>query len=326
MKPATKTTTPAQPTVPCSSPPGAAEDTSGASLWAIVLAAGEGTRLAALTAAVHGRPVPKQFAAIHGSRTFLQRTMDRIAPIVPPSRTVVVVADGHADLATVQLAEFQGATIVRQPANRGTGAGVLLPLAHVLARDPDARVVVFPSDHHVARESAFAAAVKRAVRAADTARSGVALVGAAAESAATDLGWIACAGPACDAGARAVERFVEKPGAEVAEALLVRRALWNTLIIAARGCALWLLASRHVEPVASGLDRYRARIGAPAAAEELRRIYATLPSSDLSRDILEKAGGLRAVAMVDAGWSDCGTPERLLRAVGTPGGAARSAA
>ncbi|HEY0710139.1 MAG TPA: sugar phosphate nucleotidyltransferase [Polyangia bacterium] len=280
-------------------------------VWAIVLAAGEGTRLAAVTTALHGRAIPKQFAALFGERTFIQRTVDRILPLVPASRIVVVVADSQMELATAQLAHYPGIVIVRQPANRGTGAGVLLPLAHVLARDPDARVVVLPSDHHVAKESRFLDAVKQAIAAADHAATGVSLVGSAAEAPATDLGWIVCRGGETSAKGRQVARFVEKPREAEALDLLAQGALWNTLIIAARGCALWLLATRHVGAVATALGHHQRRIGSVGERQHLDEVYRGLPSTDLSRDILEKANGLHAVAMIDAGWSDCGTPERL---------------
>jgi mannose-1-phosphate guanylyltransferase len=290
-------------------------------LWAIVLAAGEGTRLSAVTTAVHGHSVPKQFAAILGTRTFLQRTMDRIAPLVPPRRTLVVIAEGQLGLATEQLAAYPGVQIVVQPRNRGTGAGVLFPLAQVLAKDPRAYVAIFPSDHHVERESRFIDAVKNALVALPQAPAGVVLVGAAAESAATDLGWIACAGRTNrdtheddDHKLRPVERFVEKPGADRALELLKAGALWNTLILAARGSALWDLFAQKLPEVESPLRSYRdhlVRHAFHAAAQQLLAAYAAMPGSDLSRDVLEGARGLGAVAMIDAGWSDCGTPERL---------------
>jgi mannose-1-phosphate guanylyltransferase len=308
---------------------GGAATSGDGQVWAIVLAAGEGTRLSAVTAAVHGRAVPKQFAAIHGDRTFLQRTLDRIAPACPPHRTVVVVAEGQRALAEEQLAEYAGIEIVFQPRNRGTGAGLLLPLAHVLARDPKARVVVLPSDHHIQRESRFLAAVKQALWVARHCPVGVALIGAAAESAATDLGWITGGAPLpmlldpADFGsgldgitARTVQQFVEKPDATRALELLQQGALWNTLILAARGEALWALARRHVPQAEALLRGYREQLvslGPLAARDRLQGLYADLISTDLSRDILEHASGLAVLPMVDAGWSDCGTPERLFR-------------
>jgi mannose-1-phosphate guanylyltransferase len=289
-------------------------------LWAIVLAAGRGLRLAAVTKEVHGREIPKQFAKLCGERTFVQRTMDRIAPLVPPERTVVVVGDDQMDLAKQQLAGFAGLEIVRQPLNLGTGPGVLLPLAHVLAKDPDARVVVFPSDHHFMRDGPLLDAVRRADRAAAARSGAVTLVGAAADSAATDLGWIVGGPRRGPHGARArrVDRFIEKPGEGVARRLLRDRALWNTLIIAARGQTLWQLAGRHVPEIVKVLEDYRGSLGRPGAQRRLRAHYAALPPADFSRDILERAQGLSVVTMTDAGWSDCGTPERLFRIFGDP--------
>jgi mannose-1-phosphate guanylyltransferase len=286
-------------------------------LWAIVLAAGEGARLAALTRNVHGSEVPKKFASLFGGQTFLQQTLERIAPLVPSHRTVVVVADDRIDLATDQTRCFPGVEIVAQPRNRGTAAGVLFPLLHVLARDPEARVLVFPSDHHFRRESVFVAAARRAVRAAAAAPARVTLLGAVADSPATDLGWIVAGrgwGPAM-AQARRVEHFVEKPDPARAVDLLRRGGLGNTLVLAARGRALWNLARRHVPNVVDDLTPYTARIGQADGRARLAEIYDRIPAADLSRDILQPASGLTVVPMLDAGWSDCGTPERLLQAL-----------
>ncbi len=299
--------------------------TRSGALWAIVLAAGDGTRLAAVTRSLHGRETPKQFAALTSDRTLLQMTMDRMAPVVPPHRTVVVVGEAQRALADAQLGEYAGVEVISQPRNVGTAVGVLLPLAHVLARDPEARVTVFPSDHHVRRRGPFLDAIRRATLAAEQAPGGVALVGAAAESAATDLGWIVRARPLGPAALHAstVARFIEKPSEPTAMRLLQSGALWNTLVIAARARALWNLAQRQMPESAGAFRHYRHAIGQRHAAELLRDLYTRLPSSDLSRDVLERARDLAVVAAIDAGWSDCGTPERLLRCLEEDGRAAR---
>ncbi len=286
-------------------------------LWAIVLAAGEGNRMSALTKAVHGRAVPKQYASLGMGRTFLQMTMDRVAPLVPPERTVVVVAEHHAPLAEAQLEPYSGVEIVQQPQDRGPGPGVLLSLLHVLARDPRARVVLFPCDHHVRRQQPFLDAVRRALHATTKTASGVVLIGAAAETAATDLGWIELEAPSgpVETRVRKVSRFVEKPAAPLATELHVRGALWNTFVVAAGGQALLGLAELYLPEVVNDLRPYTAAIGGTEAGSMLREIYATMLPADLSRDVLQQARGLGAVTMVDTGWSDCGTPERLLQAL-----------
>ena len=133
----------------------------GKRLWAVVLAAGKGTRLGSVTRALCGRELPKQFVALTTQRTLLQETVERIAPLVPHERTVVVVSDRYAEIARAQLAFYPGVEIVVQPSDRGTGPGVMLGLAHVLARAPEADVAVFPSDHHIERPEALLNAVRR---------------------------------------------------------------------------------------------------------------------------------------------------------------------
>jgi mannose-1-phosphate guanylyltransferase len=286
-------------------------------LWAIVLAGGEGARLSTLTRALHGWNMPKQFAALWGGRTLLARTLDRTRSMVPPQRTIVVVPDDYRALAHEQLRDYPGIQVVFQPCNRGTAAGVLLSLAHVMANDPAATVVIFPSDHHVDREIHFRDAVRRAIVAANFAPSQVALVGAASESPATDLGWIDCGRSlgSSTAGAYEVKAFVEKPSSALALDLLRQGALWNTMVIAARGQSLWAMADRHIPEVSWCFMTYQALLGSRQADSFVRGIYPGLPSTDFCRDILQRAKGLTAVAMTDAGWSDCGTPERLFRAM-----------
>jgi mannose-1-phosphate guanylyltransferase len=229
----------------------------------------------------------------------------------------VVVSRADAQVAADQLAGFPGVQIVLQPTNRGTTVGVLLPLAHVLARDPDGVVAIFPCDHRFRRERLFLDAVRRALTAARAARGGVILLGAAPENAAPDLGWI-LPGRASSDGVRSrtVKRFVEKPSPDACWELLRQGGLWNTLIIAARARSLWRAARRHAPQVTLPLVRYAASLGTARSEQLLAEVYARLPASDLSRDILQHARGLRVVPLVDSGWCDCGTPERLLQTLG----------
>jgi mannose-1-phosphate guanylyltransferase len=283
-------------------------------LWNIVLAAGRGTRLASITTMIHGHPVPKQFATLLGDRSLLQATLDRIARLAPASRTVVVVDAAHARLAEQQLASYPGVRLVLQPCDRGTAAGLLLPLAEVLARDDRAQALVLPADHVIADEAAFQRACQRALTAAAQVRSGVALVGASATMAATDLGWIApgqSCGRAAGRGFR-VERFVEKPDLTEAQALLADGAMWNTLILAGRGQALWQMVAGKLPRVAAPLCQYRLAIDHPDARPLLDDAYDDMPPADLSRDVLEHVRGLAVVQMSGSGWTDCGTPRRLL--------------
>ena len=305
------------------------EDSGGKreDLWAIVLAAGEGQRLAHVTQILYGRPIPKQFAALDGTRTLLQSTMDRIGDLVPPHRTVVVVAENQRGLAEEQLAEYPGVQIVNQPANLGTGPGVLLSLSVVKAQASNAMVVITPSDHHIDVPQTFIAAIRRAAAAVDQAPDTLALVGAEADRPASDLGWIVPAktDPGADADVVAVAGFVEKPAVARAECLLQDGALWNTMIVVGLVTTFWHQTKRHLPRQTILFDRYVGALVSAAdgpsnkqAANLLARLYRVMPPADFSRTVLENGKDLSVVRLKGAGWSDCGTPERLLDCLGSP--------
>ena len=283
--------------------------------WNLVLAAGEGRRMLPLTRALYGRDVPKQFASFDGGRTLLQRTIERIRPLAGPARTVVVVGEQHEGLARKQLRRYSDIEAVVQPRNLGTGPGLMLPLARILSRDPGAQVLVFPADHNIARPDRLVDACQRAISAAPTAECGVALVGVPAEKPATDLGWIVRGRTLGRSGARAVSQFCEKPDENTAMKLLASGSLCNTMILGGSAEALWRLVEHQLPRQAAILALLRvAGTEAPPAAV-LRTLYGRLEPADFSRDVLERATGLGAVCMVDAGWSDWGTPERLFETV-----------
>lgn len=289
-------------------------------LWAIVLAGGDGTRLAETTRRVYGSCLPKQFQSFGRPRTLLQATVDRIAELVPPQRTVVVVAAAHEAVAREQLSAYRDLEIVAQPRNQGTLAGALLPLIHVLRRDPHADVALVPSDHDFTCPAALLDALAGAQRAAHLPRASMVLLGARAEAAAVDLGWMVTAPRAVSGDVHGITKFVEKPPQALAEQLYRAGALWNTMLSVTRAQVLWKLARRHAVEQAALLEGYAHVVGQSQAALRLREIYERLRVADFSRNLVAPARGLTAIRMEGAGWSDCGTPERLQAAFGPASG------
>src|ERR1700691_819923 len=96
------------------------------STWAVVLAAGEGLRLASFTRDISGASVPKQFCSLRGGVTLLEETISRAEGFVEAKRVVAVVADRHRRWwhGTGVAMPPPGRTIV-QPRNRGTANGIL---------------------------------------------------------------------------------------------------------------------------------------------------------------------------------------------------------
>jgi mannose-1-phosphate guanylyltransferase len=287
-------------------------------LWAIVLAAGEGKRLSSLTRALYGWELPKQFAVLHGGRSLLQTTLDRVTPLIPPERTVVVVGLTHEGLARLQLAEYPGVEIVAQPRNLDTGPGILLPLTHVLARDPEASVVVLPSDHYVADPRPLLRAVRTAVESSRRVEDLLTLIGVVPDRAETEYGWIV-PGPRVDRGTdtrlRGVSRFVEKPPPNEAQELLRSGALWNTFISVSRASTYWDVAKEHLPMQAGLFERYGLEIDRPGEKRLLDALYAAMEPANFSQGVLERAANLAVLPVAGTGWTDWGTPERILRSL-----------
>ncbi|HVZ34869.1 MAG TPA: sugar phosphate nucleotidyltransferase, partial [Polyangiaceae bacterium] len=177
-------------------------------------------------------------------------------------------------------------------------------------RDPEALVVVLPSDHYVRDEAAFERSVRRALAAARQ-ENAVVLVGAVPDSAETQYGWIV-ASKGGDGRERRIRRFLEKPRAERARWLFSSGALWNTFVMVGSAARFWQLARLHLPAQAQHFDAYIPAVDTRDEQRLLERVYATLPSADFSTDLLQRAEDLCVVPLEPCGWSDWGTPERVL--------------
>jgi mannose-1-phosphate guanylyltransferase len=294
------------------------------SIWAIGLAAGAGRRLASVT-----NGVPKQFWRPDGGHSLIEETLVRLEELAVPDRVLTVVDRSHRRYVQALPQQWRLGHVVYQPMDRGTAAGVILPLAMVLAADPQAIVVVTPADHGVGDDARFRLGIEDAIGAIDAGGAEIVLFGVEPTEAARDYGWITAATPlASFRRLRSVVAFVEKPPIRDARKLLRAGSVWNTMVLVAKATALFEGYVRHLPELAKVFSAFRSvRLSEREAF--LASIYADLPVADFSGDLLTHVAGLSLYTWPhEMGWLDLGTPERLSRwlASATPQTPVRTAA
>ncbi len=164
------------------------------------------------------------------------------------------------------------------------------------------------------RERTLHSAINDALRAAEVESSAAAvLVGMTPGTNDREYGWILPGRCRVAQMTTRVASFVEKP--EAAEAVRLRRdgALINSFILTAKAQRLWTLCETTLPVVAESLRQVDPRPGTTAGRRALEQVYSRLPSVDFSREILSKNSRKLAVIPVpECGWSDLGTPARLM--------------
>lgn len=287
------------------------------SRWSIVLAGGDGARLQPSIQKWLGYPIPKQYCTFVGTRSMLQHTWGRANRIVWPRNKVTVLGRTHQPRADAHfLGHSEEGTFLLQPRNCDTAPGVFLPLTYVKALNPQAVVVIFPSDHFIFPEDPFVETVQRAVRAVELWRDRMVLLGVRPSHLELDYGWVSpgrILGWSEGSCIRQIHEFVEKPESGDGERLLNQGALWNTLVFVAPVETLWHAGWTCVPDVMERFEQLGDSIGTPAEESVLQTIYDDMPTRDFSRDVLQPLSRqLGIIELEKVLWSDWGRPERIL--------------
>lgn len=259
-------------------------------LWAVVMAGGSGTRFWPASR----RARPKQFLRVVGDRSLLQGTVDRLAPLVPPERVLILGAAEHVETVYAQLPEVPRENVLGEPCARGTLPCAAWAASEVARRDPGAVMALLPADHVIAPAEAFRAALARAAGAA-TLEDVPVVFGIRPTYPATGFGWIETG--AARGVAKQLVRFVEKPGEQQALELLASgRFAWNGGVFVWSVRTIDALLAAHAPEHRAAFAR-----GAPTAAA-----FAALTSQSIDVAIMERVVDARVVE-ADFTWSDVGS-------------------
>jgi mannose-1-phosphate guanylyltransferase/mannose-6-phosphate isomerase len=211
----------------------------------VILCGGSGTRLWPRSR----KSKPKPFLPLIGERTMFEATLGRCGDSGQFAPPVIVTGTAHLAHVDEQAREFPGATVIVEPEAKNTAAAIAVAAGRL---PEDAVMLVCPSDHHIADEPAFRAAAAAAAKLA--AEDWLVSIGITPTAPETGYGYIKRAEP-LDGGFR-VERFVEKPDFETAQAFLADGGYsWNGGIFAFRAGRFLAELARHRPALAQAAAR-----------------------------------------------------------------------
>lgn len=287
-------------------------------LWGIVLAGGDGTRLTEFVREHAGTEAPKQFCALIGTRTMLERTVRRARLLIPSERLVVSGTAHHHRYMFQSLGKRPPGLVLFQPLNRDTAPGILFPLVHILRKDPHALVAIFPSDHFVLPGRRLMRAVSEAADHVARTNSNSPIVLAVEPTyPETEYGWIKPGSLILSDGPDSIfqiDRFVEKPSRGDANAMLRDGWLWNTMVFVARAASLIELFREVVPDLVAYFEMLQRYAGDAQEHEVVTEVYQMIPSVNFAATVLERQFQRLMILPVKlVQWSDWGNKERILQ-------------
>jgi len=273
----------------------------------VILCGGSGTRLWPVSRQAY----PKQFAPLVGDESLFQQTLRRFAGPAYGA-PVVMTANDYRFLATDQAAGIgmSDAQVIIEPTARDTAPAILAAALFLMKSDPDAMMIVAPSDHVIADGAAFHAAVEAGAAAA--AKGNLVTFGIKPSRAETGYGYLELAGTPELGAPTALVSFREKPDAATAEDMVASgKFLWNGGIFLARAADIKAAFEAHapdyLAPCQASVDDGEEDLGFLRLNEEA---FSGVTAMSIDYAIMERSSNVVTVP-VDCGWNDLGSWDAL---------------
>jgi len=279
------------------------------SIHAVILCGGRGERFWPKSR----RNRPKQFIPLYGSRTLIQETSRRIAPLCPVKRQLFVTPVELVPLLRRQV-KVPRRNILGEPCGRNTAPAIGLAALTLVRRDPEAVMVVLPADHLITKRPEFLKAVRLAAQLAQ--ENLLVTFGIVPSRPDTNYGYVHYG--ARIAGSRrltahSVVGFREKPDSATAQRYLAEGTyLWNSGMFVWRAATILKALHQFLPEFYLALMRFGKAIGTEREQRALAQLYRRAPVISIDYAVMEKAENI-AVVRATFDWDDVGSWLALAR-------------
>ncbi len=249
---------------------------------------------------------PKQFIDFLGTgRSLLQMSYDRILPIVPKENIVVVTNEKYAHLIREQLPDISESNILLEPARRNTAPCIAWAAYHISAIDPEASMIVTPSDHLITNENLFEECVSKGFDFVER-NDALLTLGITPVRPETGYGYIQI-GQEAEPGILKVKTFTEKPNKELATVFLESgEFFWNSGIFLWKASSIIEALHKYDSDLTTLFDKGELSFGTDAERAFIEQNFPACPANSIDYAVMEKADNVY-VECVSFGWNDLGT-------------------
>ena len=274
--------------------------------YAVIMAGGIGSRFWPMSTVDH----PKQFMDILGTgRTLIQQTYDRFLGICPKENILVVTNERYKEMVLYQLEGMQENQVLCEPIMRNTATAIAYAAFKIREQNPNAKMVVAPSDHIILKEEKFQQIILSALQIAE-ANKGLLTLGITPTRPDTGYGYIQFLKNEIspkESLLRKVKRFTEKPDLENAVKFINSGDfVWNA------GIFVWSLDSildafkRFIPDLYSIFDAGKGVLNTSKEEAFIQEEFPKCPNISIDYGVMENADNVYTM-ISDIGWSDLGT-------------------
>lgn len=279
------------------------------SRYALIMAGGEGTRLWPLSR----RASPKQALRLLGERTMFQMAVDRLLPMVPTDRIMVVTAASQVDTLRDQVPSLPSVNFVAEPSQKGTASVIGLGAMLLQRRDPQATMACLTADHFIRDQDAFLSLLGAAFELAE--RDELVTLGITPTYPATGFGYIRLGSLLGEIGGRPafrVDSFTEKPDRDTAADYVESGAyVWNSGMFVWRAERILSEIARLEPGLRDCLSKIETGLGTVGLDAALQSAWPALVRKTIDYAIMERASQTAVLRADDLGWWDLGGWQNL---------------